>query len=188
VGWAGPAQLTGLDSALKKGWADLGPIKSPIFVWAIPGPDSRDGPESVWPREEKKRQCWARISLAQQHNIRGGIISPPPLLHAERCSFCMQGRKKPRKCKQLGGRKVTSRGGDGALLVWLLRWRCCGGGRWRFCGSRAAAPNSNVTASGGGKKRLLFFPSPPFSSSSSAAFPFPFGLLCIFTVFSFPFL
>jgi len=30
-------------------WADLGPTKSPIFVWVGPGQNSRDGPESVWP-------------------------------------------------------------------------------------------------------------------------------------------
>jgi hypothetical protein len=35
------------------------------------------------------------------------------------------------------------------------------------------------------EKKLLFFPSPPFSFSPSAAFPFPFGLLCIFTGFFF---
>ena len=46
--WAGLAQLTGSDSA-QKGWASLGPTNSPIFVWARPGPDSKAGPESVWP-------------------------------------------------------------------------------------------------------------------------------------------
>jgi hypothetical protein len=32
-----------------------------------------------------------------------------------------------------------------ALLFWLLRWRCCGGGRWRCRGSRTAAPSSSET-------------------------------------------
>jgi len=104
----------------------------------------------------------ARISLARQHNIRGELFPPSP--PACRTLFVLHAGEKQRKCKQLGGRKVTWRGGGCALLVWLLRWRCCGGGRCRCCGSRAAAPNSNVTASGGGKKGLcssLLFRSPP---------------------------
>ena len=32
-----------------------------------------------------------------------------------------------------------------ALLFWLLRWRCCGGGRWRCRGSWTAAPSSSET-------------------------------------------
>jgi hypothetical protein len=49
-----------------------------------------------------------------------------------------------------------------ALLFWLLRWRCCGGGRWRCRGSRTAAPNSNAAVSSGGERGssaspLLYF-------------------------------
>jgi len=89
----------------KRDWADLGPTKSPIFFWAGPGPDSRNGPESVWPITHG----WARTILAQRRektnnagpksawpsNItnREGIIFPPLFLHAERYSFCMQERK-----------------------------------------------------------------------------------------------
>ena len=47
LGWADPTNWAGLSP--KKGWADLGPTKSSISVWARPGPDSRAGPESVWP-------------------------------------------------------------------------------------------------------------------------------------------
>jgi len=111
VGWARPAQLTGLDSA-QKGvgryrpsgiWANLGPTKSYISVWARPGPNSRAGPESVWPTntsemgqnpsgpEKGTHQCWARTGLAQHWKINqwGGNYFPPILLHAER-TFCMQ--------------------------------------------------------------------------------------------------
>jgi len=57
----------------------------------------------------------------------------------------------PKWSKKGGERKVTWRGGGGALLVWLLRWRCCGGGRWRCrCYKRRS-------------ERLLLFPSPSFS-------------------------
>jgi len=99
VGWAGPAQLTRLDSAQKKGWADigpsgiwanLGPTKSYISVWARPGPNSRAGPESVWPTntlemgqnpygpEKGTHQCWARTGLAQHWKInQWGELFPP---------------------------------------------------------------------------------------------------------------
>jgi len=101
VGWARPAQLTGLDSTQKKGWADLspsgiwanlGPTKSSISVWARPGPDSRAGPESVWPTNTSEmgqnqpgpvkgtHQCWARTDLAQLWKINqwGELFSPHP--------------------------------------------------------------------------------------------------------------
>ena len=75
MGWAGPAQPTGPDSA-QKCWADFGP-KNNILIWARPGPEGRSGPGSAWPRPKRV----------------GGINFPPPL-HAERYSFCMRGRKK----------------------------------------------------------------------------------------------
>ena len=158
----------------KKGWADLGPTKSSIFRLGRTWPRQQGWARTSlahktqgWARtslaqRRKNQQCRARISLARQHNIRGGIIFPLP--------SCMQNavrsacRGKTTKVQTIRGRKVTWRGGGCALLVWLLRWRCCGGGRWRGCGSRAAAPNSNVTASGGGKKGFcssLLFCSPP---------------------------
>ena len=48
------------------------------------------------------------------------------------------------------------------MLVWLLRWRCCGGGRWRCHGSRTAAPSSDAAVSSGGERDsssspLLYF-------------------------------
>jgi len=161
VGRDGPTQLTGSDSA-QKVWADLGPTKSSIFHLGQTWPWQQGWARTSLAQRRKNQQCWARISLARQHNIRGELFSPSLL--ACRTLFILHAREKQRKCKQLGGRKVTWRGGGGALLVWLLHWRCCGGGRWRCCGSRAAAPNSNVTASDGGKKGFrssLLFHSPP---------------------------
>ena len=86
MGWAGPAQPTGPDSAPKvlgrsrpkMDWADLGPTKSDMLFWARPGPEGRAGPGPAWPSNKTGR---------------GGIVPPPTLLHAERYSFCMQGTK-----------------------------------------------------------------------------------------------
>ena len=75
-------------------------------------------------------------------------------------------------------------------MVWLLRWRCCGGGRWRCRGSQTAAPRSGVTASIGGERGycsslLLCF----LSSSFNSFFPFvgsfsPSSLFFLFLVHS----
>ena len=50
------------------------------------------------------------------------------------------------------------------LLVGLLRWWCCGGGRWRCRGSRTATPNSGAAVSSGGERESFCL---PFSSSFS---------------------
>ena len=84
MGWAGPAQPTGLDSA-QKCWADFGP------KWI--GPISAQKTSiPLLGQARPRRRGWARIRLAQQPKRAGGIISPPPL-HVERYSFCMQKRK-----------------------------------------------------------------------------------------------
>jgi len=79
VSWAGPAQLTGPDSAPKglgrsRPKNGVGPISAQQFillllVWAGPGPDLKAGPASAWPRKVKTRR---------------GIIFPSHPLHAER--------------------------------------------------------------------------------------------------------
>jgi len=51
-----------------------------------------------------------------------------------------------------GGEEFTCRGGGGALLVGLLRWRCCGGDRWLCRGSRTVTPGSGSTVSSGGER------------------------------------
>jgi len=149
-----------------------------------------DGPDSVWPvntwlgqnqpgpEKKNNQQCWAIISLTQQHNWPGGNYSPL-LLHAERYSFCMQEKKQPKR-KQWGGRRVTWHGGDDALLVCLLRWRCCGGGRWQCHGSQTAAPSSGAAVSSGGEwdssSLFLHFLSSSFifqPLSSQFVFKFP---------------
>jgi len=117
MGWAGPAQPTGPDSAPKvlgwsrpkMDWADLGPTKSDILFWARPGPE---------------RQGWARTSLAQQQNWRGELFSPhPPTC---RTLFVLHAGNKTKRNNE-GGRRITWRGGGCASLVCRLRWRCCGG-------------------------------------------------------------
>ena len=68
MGWAGPAQPTGPDSALnvlgqfrpKMDWADLGPKKK-LLSSSGPDPAQKTGLGRTRPR----RQDWARIRLAQ---------------------------------------------------------------------------------------------------------------------------
>jgi len=62
--------------------------------------------------------------------------------------FCMLEETQVTKEMQ-GGEELTCRGGGGALLVGLLRWRCCGGDRWLCRGSRTATPGSGATVSSG---------------------------------------
>ena len=117
MGWAGPAQITGPDSA-PKGLADLGPTKSPIFFWARPGPDSKDGPESVWPINtwlgqnqpgpEKEKTNNAGPESAWPSNItdggRGNYF--PSLLPACRTLFILHaGEKKHSKTPTMKGKK-----------------------------------------------------------------------------------
>ena len=86
MGWAGPAQLTGPDSAQKRlgqsqpsrDWADIGPTKSPIFVWAGPSPESRDGPEPVWPREEKTNNAGPESAWPSNITSGGELFPPSP--------------------------------------------------------------------------------------------------------------
>ena len=177
--WVGPAQLTGPESAQQEfgrsrprmDWADLGPTKSPIFFWAGPGPDSRDGLESVWPTntwlgqnqsgpEKKNPTMLGQNQPGPATEHQGGNYFPPPLLHAERCSFCMHAGKRTTKMQTIRGRKVTWCGGGGALLSGLLHWCCCGGGRWRCRGSRTAAPSGVAAVSNGRERDFFLFPSP----------------------------
>jgi len=89
VGWAGPNNWAGLSPKR------VGPISAQQFsfllVWARPGPESKAGPESVWPTKtsglgqnqpgptKETHQCWASTSLAQhQKSNEGGIIFPLP--------------------------------------------------------------------------------------------------------------
>ena len=140
MGRAGPAQLTGPDSAQKglgRDWADLGPPKSPIFVWAGPGPDSRDEPESVWPTNtwlgqnqsgpEKKKTNNAGPESAWPSNITSGgeLFSPSPpacrtlfVLHAgeNHESTTIRGEK-----SYLAWRRWCVAGLAASLVV--LRWR-----------------------------------------------------------------
>ena len=53
-----------------------------------------------------------------------------------------------------GKKSYLARGGG----VWLRRWRCCGGGRWRCLGSWTAAPRSGATLSNDGVTVFSSFP------------------------------
>jgi len=111
VGWAGPAQLTGLDSAQKRGGPisahqGFGPISTQQSLIFPSGPGLAQtaglGQSQFGPRTHQK---WARTSLPQRKepisagpepawpsigkSTSGGNYFPPILLHAER-TFCMQ--------------------------------------------------------------------------------------------------
>ena len=61
MGWAGPAQPTGPDSA-QNCWADLGPKQKAHYLLGQTRP---------------RRQGWARIRLAQAKTGQGGNYFPP---------------------------------------------------------------------------------------------------------------
>jgi len=85
------------------------------------GPQTQGWARTSLAQRRKNQQCRARISLARQHNIRGELFSPSP----PACRTLWE--KKQRKCKQLGGRKVTSRGGGVAGLAASLAVEAGGG-------------------------------------------------------------
>ena len=73
------------------------------------------------------------------------------------------------------------------MPVRLLRWRFCGGGRWRCRGSRTAAPRSGAAVSSGGERDSCSSLLLRFLSPSSATFPFLFVPVYV-CVFQLPFL
>ena len=110
----------------------------------------------------------------------GCYFPPPILLHA--------GETYATKLSKSGGaRRGTWHGGGGDLLVRLLRWRFCGGGRWRCCGSRMAAPSSGAAVLSSEKRDSCSSLLLCFLSSSSATFPFLFVPVYV-CVFQLPFL
>ena len=95
MGWAGPAQPTGPNSA-QNCWADFGP------KWV--GPISaQNGLGQSRPKKTKhsllgqtrpKRQGWARIRLAQAKTGRGELFSPHPCMQNATRSACGEGNEK----------------------------------------------------------------------------------------------
>ena len=116
MGWAGSAQLTGPDTA-PKGLGRSRPNKISFLVWARPSPNSRAGPESVWPTNtselgqnqpgptKESHQCWARTSLAQHQKTNGGDYFPPS--HPPICiTFVLHAGGNTGNKRNEGGRKV----------------------------------------------------------------------------------
>jgi len=93
MGWAGPAQPTGPDSAPKllgrfrpkMDWADLGP-KNNIFFWARPGPEYRAGPDSA------HKAGLGQDPPGPDQNGRGELISPHPCMQNAIRSACREGK------------------------------------------------------------------------------------------------
>jgi len=162
---AGPAQINGPNpsqqelgrSRPKMDRADLGPERGRVLLWAGLGPGLKAGPESVWPRKGK--------------NEEGNYFPlPSPACRTIFRSACRRLTTGSRK------RRITWRGGGGALRVWRSwrrrlvaygrrQWRCCF--QWR-------------------RGRFFLFPCPsfPFPFVFSPFF-FLFGLLSPFLPLSF---
>jgi len=110
----------------------------------------------------------------------GGLFSPT---HPPACRMILHaGETYATKLSKSGGaRRGTWHGGGGALLVRLLRWQFCGGGRWQCRDSRTAAPSSGAAVSSDGERDscsslLLYFLFPFFDYVS---FSFC-SCLCVF--------
>jgi len=111
LGWAGPAQPAGPDSAPKvlgrsRPKNGLGRFR-PKYYYSLLG------------QTRPRRQVWARIRLDQAKTGGGELFSPHP---------CMQRRKKKINARMRGKKSYLWRGGDGVSLVCRLRWWRCGGG------------------------------------------------------------
>jgi hypothetical protein len=114
-------------------------VFSYIYMWA--GPAQLTRPDSA---QKFSLLLWVRTGLAQKKKkTRGEELFPPSYPPACRCrrNLCWK------QSKSGGEIRVTWHRGGGALLVWLLRWQCCGGGRWRCRGSRMTALSSGATVS-----------------------------------------
>ena len=85
MGWAGPAQPTGPDSA-QKCWADFGP-KNNILIWARPGPEGRSGPDPA------QKAGLGRTRPGPDQNGWGELISPHPCMQNAIRSACREGKK-----------------------------------------------------------------------------------------------
>jgi len=134
LGWAGPGQPAGPDSAPKvlgrfrpkNGLGRSRPKKTDILLWARPGLEGRTGPGSAWPRPKRA----------------GGNNFPPPL-HAERYSFCMQRRKKINT--RIGGKKsYLARGWRWLAAFLAVLWRRLVAASWLTDGGSKQRRRSSV--------------------------------------------
>ena len=176
MGWAGPAQPTGPDSAQncwadlgpKMDWADLGP-NTIILFWARPGPEDWAGPGPAWPSNNR----W-----------RGELFSPHPCMQNATRSACREGNEKYKRENE-GEEKLP--GAEEAVR----RWRCCGRGWWRCRSSRTAAPGGAAAVPNVRRcycfffqfsTRFQLFPFLPMFRSS-LFLPFPLFSQSVFYVF-----
>ena len=117
MGWAGPAQPTGPDSAQKvlgrfrpkMDWADFGP-NTIILFWARPGPEEGAGPGPTWPSDRRWRG--------------GELFSPPPSCMQNVIRSACKGKKRNR-CSNEGRKKnyLARRRRCLAASLAVLWWR-----------------------------------------------------------------
>jgi len=92
MGWAGPAQPTGPDSAQKV----LGRFR-PKYYHPLLG------------QTQPRRGGWARTNLAQRQTLAGELFSPPSCMQNVIRSACKE-KKKETGAVMKGGRRITWRG------------------------------------------------------------------------------
>jgi len=140
------------------------------------------GPAPTWSREEKEYHRWARIRLAQQTKLAGGIICPPPSCMQNNIRSACRRENGHRKQKQRGGGGCTWRGGGGVagrttslVVLWwrpvAVSWLTNGDSKQRHCCFKRR------------RERFFLFPSLAFSSLFFCFFSgFPFILPVCFQV------
>jgi hypothetical protein len=79
------------------------------------GPQTHGWAKTSLAQRRKNQQCWSRISLAQQHNIRGGIIFPLPSCMQNAVRFACRGKTT----------KLQTIKGEKSYLAWR-RWCVAG--------------------------------------------------------------
>jgi len=131
MGWAGPAQPTGPDSA-QNCWADFGPK---LLGRSRP----KKTKSSLLGQTRPRRQGWARIRLAQAQTGGGELFSPHPCMQNATRSACREGKEKE-NARMRGKKSYLARRRWLAAFLAVLWWRpvavslLTGGGSKRRCG------------------------------------------------------
>jgi len=173
MGWAGPAQPTGPDSA-QNCWADFGPK----WVGLISAQKKLTFSSGLDPAQ--KRGLGQDPPGPSQNGAGGNYFPPHPCMQNATRSACGEGNEKNKREKE-GEEKLP--GAEEAVR----RWRCCGRGWWRCRSSRTAAPGGAAAVPNVRFPFLPMFRSSLFfpSLSSLSLFFFPLFFFMFFSPLGF---